>query len=218
MRLILARHGDTFEPGEKVVWAGTRNDLKLARRGHEQAQAVGQLLLRAQVNLDGIYCSELARTRTFADIVRAELNLAEDPRIDRRLNEIDYGGWTGLSVEEVRRKFGPDGIEGWEQHSRWPHDGGWTETEDQVAGEVRALFGELQGQYARNRTVLLVSSGGRLRYFLKLCAGEFERRIADSSFKVRTGALGLLTDEPAPTILFWNKRADELRPESLIEK
>ena len=33
MRLILARHGNTFEAGETPVWVGAREDLPLTARG-----------------------------------------------------------------------------------------------------------------------------------------------------------------------------------------
>ena len=37
MKLIIARHGNTFDPKDKVVWVGSRNDLPLVSKGVAQA-------------------------------------------------------------------------------------------------------------------------------------------------------------------------------------
>ena len=42
MLLLLARHGNTFEPSDKVVWVGARTDLPLTSMGREQAAALGE--------------------------------------------------------------------------------------------------------------------------------------------------------------------------------
>ena len=41
MLLLLARHGNTFDKGDKVVWVGARTDLPLTAKGREQARALG---------------------------------------------------------------------------------------------------------------------------------------------------------------------------------
>ena len=44
MLLLLARHGNTFNKGDKIVWVGARTDLPLTAKGREQALALGQAL------------------------------------------------------------------------------------------------------------------------------------------------------------------------------
>jgi len=52
---------------------------------------------------------------------------------------------------------------------------------------------------------LLVSSNGRLRYFLKLIAGEFERRVASKQFKMGTGKVSVLNGHTNYSLLGWNE-------------
>ena len=40
MLLLLARHGNTFEKGDKVVWVGARTDIPLTAKGRDQAAAL----------------------------------------------------------------------------------------------------------------------------------------------------------------------------------
>ncbi len=40
MRILFARHGNTFAPGDNVVCVGRETDLALVERGFEQARAV----------------------------------------------------------------------------------------------------------------------------------------------------------------------------------
>jgi probable phosphoglycerate mutase len=51
-RLILIRHGNTFEAGQKAVWVGARSDLPLTMAGEAQAHAAAQYVARhyGQIN------------------------------------------------------------------------------------------------------------------------------------------------------------------------
>ena len=40
--MILSRHGNTFSPGDKIIRAGSGEDLSLVERGIEQAQLLAQ--------------------------------------------------------------------------------------------------------------------------------------------------------------------------------
>ena len=44
MHVILARHGNTFDPGEQPVWVGARTDLPLVAKGRDQAAEIGAAL------------------------------------------------------------------------------------------------------------------------------------------------------------------------------
>ncbi len=60
--LLLARHGNTFAPGQKVVWVGARNDLSLVESGLAQAHVLAEALEKASVKPDAIYAATLKRT------------------------------------------------------------------------------------------------------------------------------------------------------------
>ena len=68
-QLLFARHGNTFGPGDKVVWVGRETDLPLVDKGLEQAAAAADALKRKGLIPDAIYCASLQRTRRFATIV-----------------------------------------------------------------------------------------------------------------------------------------------------
>lgn len=205
MNLILSRHGNTFESGQEPVWAGAANDIPLTPAGREQAKRLAQALKRSQISLAGIYCGPLSRAKEYAQIVSKELGLSAAPFIDPRLQEIDYGQWSGLTNQEVRSRFGDQGLENWESKSIWPANAGWQGTADTMIREVGLFTNDLLSRRGPQDTILAVSSNGRLRYFLNLIQGEFERRVHERSFKVKTGHIGKIILNPhSVQLVYWN--------------
>lgn len=77
-------------------------DVPLHETGEAQARQMG--LRYAEVALDIIFCSDLQRAYRTAEIAFAGRNL---PIIrDRRLRELDYGDWTGRSVDAMQAERG----------------------------------------------------------------------------------------------------------------
>jgi probable phosphoglycerate mutase len=83
MQILFVRHGNTFDPGDKVVWVGGETDLPLVDKGGAQAQAVAEALRRCNLVPDRIFAASLQRTRRTADIIAAELGLPP-PIVDER--------------------------------------------------------------------------------------------------------------------------------------
>lgn len=209
MRIILARHGNTFAAGEKVCWVGSRNDLPLVEQGVLQAQKVGQSL--QEVPIEAIYFAPLKRTHDFAQIVAEFAKTAPLMKEDKRLTELDYGDWSGLTDDEVAEQFGADALENWVNKSIWPQQSGWASSESIVSEEIRDFIAEITSQVADSANVLIVSSNGRLRYFLKLIVGEFEKRAAAKSFKVATGKVCLLAKVDSKfCVELWNEAPEVL--------
>ena len=50
-----------------------------------------------------------------------------------------------------------------------------------------SFLASLSSSTGSNQRVLVVTSNGRLRYFLKAVPGEFEKRVETENFKVATG-------------------------------
>ncbi len=69
MLLLLARHGNTFNKGDKVVWVGARTDLPLTAKGREQAQALGQALVPFAPQIKRVVSGPLLRTREHAAVI-----------------------------------------------------------------------------------------------------------------------------------------------------
>ena len=189
MKLILARHGNTFESNETPTWVGSKNDLSLTSAGIEQAKTLALFLKKSNLKLDAIYCGPLQRTLVYAQIILSELASDLKPIVDFRLNEIDYGKWSGLTSSQIQKQFGIQEFERWEKHSIWPTTGGWGSSEKIITNETNSFANELIQKYHSNATTLVISSNGRLRYFLKLIPNEFEMRIKNNNFKIATGKI-----------------------------
>lgn len=212
MHLLFSRHGNTFDRGQKVVWVGSRNDLPLVESGRKQAEILAQSLSQRRIVPARIYCAPLQRTKEYAQIIIDQLGLSLQPLVDDRLSELDYGEWSGLSSEEIEQRFGKDVLDGWEKRSVWPKNCGWGGSEAEVLQQLKSLIAESSVGLSNNQTALFVTSNGRLRYLLKLVPGEFEIRLAQAAFKVKTGYVCLLENEGGHvSVAQWNISPADLR-------
>jgi probable phosphoglycerate mutase len=73
--------------------------IALSERGRGEAEAAAERL--ADAGVAAIYASPLERTRETAGIVAARLDLPVGLRDD--LVELDFGEWTGLTFDAIRR-------------------------------------------------------------------------------------------------------------------
>lgn len=189
MKLVVARHGNTFGPGDKVVWAGSRNDLPLVEKGFEQAVSLAAYLKKENLFPCRVYASPLQRTHVFAQKVLSDLSLDIDIQTHLALEEIDYGPWTGLSNEEVAERFSQAALEAWNERSEWPD--GWGSNEEKVKAEIIDFVERCVNQSSDEDVVLCVSSNGKIRYFLNLISGLFEEHSAKGLLKVKTGSVSV---------------------------
>ena len=67
--VVLCRHGNTFNPGEKVVMVGAREDLPLTEMGRQQARRVSVAILGSGARVTQIIAGPLLRTSDYASIV-----------------------------------------------------------------------------------------------------------------------------------------------------
>jgi len=210
MQLILSRHGNTFGQKDKVVWTGKTNDLLLVEKGIEQARRFAAILLKQSVQPVAIYCGPLQRTHKYAQTIIEQMGLSIKPIIEHRLNELDYGEWTGLTNEEVIAQFGKQAQEAWDNESKWPLKGNWNGTESDTIQDVHAFAQEIASTYDEEDTIIVISSNGRLRYFLTLVQNEFEQRIRSQTFKVKTGNIcQLVHQNDSYSIKSWNINPDD---------
>lgn len=206
MQLILARHGNTFGPGDKVVWVGARSDLPLVEKGLAQAEAVAAALVRAGLVPSRIYAGPLMRTRQTAEIVAGALGLgSEAVVISEELREIDYGLWEGRSNDEIRAAAGEAAIDGWQQQSIWPDGFGWRPGEADVLDRWQRLMERIATDTPADARVLVVSSNGVYRLVAKALG------LAPAAAKMATGALARLEIAGGDTrVLDWNVAPDAL--------
>ena len=204
--LLFARHGNTFGPGDKVVWVGRETDLPLVEKGLEQAAAAAEALRRKGLIPDAIYCASLQRTRRFAAIVAATLGLAE-PVIDSRLDELDYGSWAGRSNDEILAAdpAAAAAMEAWNASDSWPERAGWVSRRETVLAALESYAADRLAPGAHVRP-LTVSSNGTLRFLPRLM---LEKAVQLPSFKMRTGHLGLIErGEGSAQLRAWDTSAE----------
>lgn len=212
MLLLLARHGNTFGPGDTPVWVGANEDLPLVDSGLDQSREIGRAIRDSGIVLDRILAGPLKRTRTGARLAAEKSGFTGEVEIDDRLKEIDYGVWGGKSDEEVAEHWGQSAIEAWRERSIPPEGAGWSPSPATIRANVRAVFETVTRDLSQDNDVLIVTSNGILRYFHELLA---ENGPAPEDAKVKTGHLCGARIEPGEIgLLFWNIPPQAL-PETL---
>jgi broad specificity phosphatase PhoE len=160
--IFLARHGETDWNAEGRVQGHT--DRPLNDAGRAQARALADEL--AEVHVDAVYSSDLARALDTARPVAAARGLAVEPVAE--LRERDFGTWEGLLDTEILERF-PEARTG-----AW----GDAETREQLAERVLAALRRIAEQHPGGQ-VLVVSHGGPLRAILSHCEVDGIDRIAN---------------------------------------
>ena len=211
MLVLLARHGNTFEAGDKVVWVGARTDLPLTAKGREQAAELGEGLQPFKSAIKRIVSGPLSRTREHAAIAAQALGSNQQVEVDGRLREIDYGLWEAKTSDEIQALGGAEELKAWDERGLWPTSPGWSPAGDMIATNVVELAHELTASMTSNDVALLVSSNGILRFFLKLVPGAFEALAAKKGLKVATGNVcALLYEGGTWRVAFWNRPPQHL--------
>ncbi len=173
VRLLLVRHGETTWNTAHRYQGQT--DIALSERGIRQARALARRL--ASEPIAAIYASDLRRASETARIIaalRAPANPASagaaSPalRLDRRLRELHFGAWEGMTYAEIGR-LAADHLARWNADRLHvaPPDG---ETLAELAARVEALLEEIVRDHS-GETVLVVAHGGPLRALLCLALG-----------------------------------------------
>lgn len=197
-RILLARHGNTFGPSDKIVWVGAREDLPLVESGEAQARALGTALHDADLTPGAIICGPLKRTRRAAEIVAELTGFSGQLEIDQRLREIDYGSWGGKSNDEIEAEFGAASLAEWDQHHRRPSGVDWSPAEWELKTNALAA---MQAAATRSNLPLLITSNGILRYVYGTTNGP------DAAAKVKTGNMcAVEIKDDAATRMFWNEK------------
>ncbi len=211
MRLILLRHGNTFNPGENAVWVGKREDLPLVAQGKVQAQSVAGVLNELDVYPDALYCSSLKRTREFAQILKKVCGWETAITADERLDELDYGAWSCLTSEEIAARGFVVELQQWNDHCVWPENAGWEGTPELIRAEVDDFVQDAIKTFDDDATVVGVTSNGRIRYFLSLDPEAFQYAVKQERVKVKTGHAAIFEVSRRGVFLKgWNLSPQEL--------
>ncbi len=213
-KLIIARHGNTFEPDETPRRVGARTDLELVEKGIVQATQLGTWLQMQDLNPQRIIAGPLKRTRRMAEIARGVMyhDDSEKPNveIDERLREIDYGPDEDLREEEVVNRIGADAIAKWDQDAIVPE--GWNVDPDELQKHWQDIANDIT-QNNENEIVLVVTSNGVAR-FAPYLTGNFAGFKSKFSLKLATGAVGILNFDGKD----WQVEDWNIRPHKELEE
>jgi probable phosphoglycerate mutase len=102
IRLVLVRHGLSSFNAKGLIQGRTDNSL-LTDEGYEQAFKAGKVL--SKINFDKIYSSPLVRAAETAKTIKKSLNKEQNIVFDENLLEVDLSEWSGLKMEEIKKKF-----------------------------------------------------------------------------------------------------------------
>lgn len=203
IRIILARHGNTFRPEENPVWVGARSDLPLVEKGIAQAHHLGSVMRHAHLVPDMILTGPLQRTRETATIIADILNIAAKIKIDPRLTEIDYGAWEGLSTAEIVQSGGGDELTAWDKQAIFPTSPRWNPSETHLQTNVESVLRDVTQPLS-----LIVTSNGILRFFARVAVN----RDAFPDRKVATGHVCVMEkSDEGWRISQWNQNPDSLK-------
>ncbi len=166
-RIILVRHGET-EWNRLLKYQG-QSDIDLNEVGIEQARKIRDRL--AGEKIDHVYCSDLKRAVTTAEIIASNGNVPELIKKVPLLREMHFGDFEGLNFEEMKTRF-PDMVT---ERQMWRNRKADVcapngESLSQVADRVKEFLKELEC-LGPDETALIVAHGGSLQILMCLLLG-----------------------------------------------
>ncbi len=163
--ILVVRHAQSVwnAVGRWQGWA----DPPLSAWGQAQAHEAGRRL-SVDAPFDAVVSSDLRRARRTAELVTSE---AAGPRIVEiypQLREHCVGEWSGLSRDEIDRRW-PGQVEQWRRGDLDASPGGERrpDFEGRLLSGIRSVAADHPGQ-----RVLVVSHGGAIRSISRLAGGE----------------------------------------------
>ena len=196
-RIIVVRHGNTFEAGETPLRIGSRTDLPLTQEGHAQAKRLAVLLRDKSLIPNIIYTAPLKRTSETAIQIHKTLALQSKILHAHFLTEIDYGSDEGCDEDATIRRIGRDllkqsfdndesfkagqkSIEQWNLNAIPPI--GWHVDVNAIkAAWVNFAYSVITE--CEHKTVLAVTSNGIARFSPVILNAKM-----DANLKIATGA------------------------------
>jgi len=203
--LIIARHGNTFDPHEIPRRVGAKTNLPLVAKGREQAAALGHYLKDNDLVPDRIFTSRLQRTVETAYVAIQEAGCRRAPMTPLEIfDEIDYGPDENQTEQDVIARIGIDAITAWDERAAVPD--GWIVDPEKIIQNLHNFADNLINQY-EYETILVVTSNGIARFIPHLTE-DFETFRQHQKLKISTGALCVLKHdhETGWTIEDWNVR------------
>ena len=171
-RVMLIRHGQTSWSVEKRYFGST--DIGLDEEGKRQSLAVKKAV--AGLKIEQVYSSDLSRAYDFASLIFG----GRDIKKDKRLREIDFGDFEGLTHDELMDKHG-DIYKAWIDNP-FKKDLPNGESIADLRARMTEVLGDMVDRHG-GETVCLVTHAGPIKWIIhdimKLSSiWEFSPRLA----------------------------------------
>ncbi len=207
-RLIVVRHGNTFNSGDTILRVGSATDIPLTETGMKQAYAAGAMLAESGFQPEVIFHAPLQRTCQSAVGIAAAFPAAALAEAEF-LTELNYGNDDGKPEDEVvlrlgivesagaitpetslddLRAAGKAALKRWDSEAILPK--AWyflAEKAGELEKQWQAFAGKVLAEYA-GKTVVAVTSNGIARFSKAILP---EGNLPEASLKLATGAYGV---------------------------
>lgn len=201
--LIIARHGNTFEPGERPRRVGLHTDLPLTDAGIAHGRNLGAYLKKINLLPDRLYTSQLQRTTQMAKYINEGAGVFLPPQAMPIFNELDYGPDENQTEDKVIARLGEQALADWDERAIMPP--GWS-PDTKTLIKNWANFAQHITTTQADKTVMVITSNGIARFALTL-PGNFEEARKQCGLKLATGAFGVLEHDGARwSVQSWNVR------------
>lgn len=206
-RLIIARHGNTFEKGQTPTRVGARTDLPLVE--NERGTNIGLYLKKAGLLPDAVFAAPLKRTTQTAELAVKAMEIDTPVIPETSFTEIDYGPDENKTEDEVIARIGQEAIDNWNKNAIVPN--GWIVNPEDIIANWQNFANKVATNYA-GKNVLVVSSNGIIR-FAPCLTGDFDGFCREHDIKVGTGCICIFekeTDSP------WRCTVWNLKPKDAL--
>ncbi len=195
-RLIILRHGNTFDAGDIPTRVGARTDLSLSVSGRTQADSLAAHF--RDTAFRAAFCSPLLRTRQTARAILDARPHAPALRILPFLTEVDYGPDENQTEDKVIARLGAEALAAWDRDATPPE--GW-QVDPAALRDAWASLLERAATLEAKANVLIVTSNGIARFLPDVVDTQPE----GLDRKLKTGAWGVVDAGPdGARILDWN--------------
>ncbi|MFA7569309.1 MAG: histidine phosphatase family protein [Defluviitoga tunisiensis] len=155
--IYLVRHGIT-DWNSEGKWQGQR-DIELNEEGIMQAQAAAERFKNMEI--DGLYCSQLKRAIKTAEIINQYHGLQIERYAD--LNECNIGPWDGKTLDQILQDYSEE-VKYW-HNDIWAVVDGVESLGDLQRRAVRALK-KITKKHNLNDKIIIVAHGLAIRTIL----------------------------------------------------
>jgi len=183
-KLLIARHGNTFNKGDVIRRVGRGTDVPLSASGIEQAKRLGHYLKSHHPHINNVYCSHLQRTQQTAHYALESANMNIPITQDEIFDEIDYGEDEGRPETEVVARIGEETLKRWDEAAIPPP--GWQVDPQQIQTQWQT-FAKMLTQN-EPKTILVITSNGVAR-FAGAILPDPDNFMRHEKIKLSTGAI-----------------------------